>query len=224
MANKKSKRLDDLVFICLEEALSLWQASDQMRVSMGSLWMLSSPKHWTGDEIPLQDFAQQLDALATKYLFLPRDREPAPSDLMITGGEAFGMVNYAIEKALTCSHSLKETQEVTPLIKELEYLLNSRWGYSEHDHPTPERVAGRYRYSAVMAAQRLQRKRVDLVLSERQSMKMIKTARQLISAYSDLMPEFAALMAERHAGHLGSSFGERLSCFEKNFPSLGAVT
>ena len=212
MPHIRPKRSNDLVFICLDEAYSYWQDADEMKVEMAKMVMfVNHPKQWTGDDIHLSTLMELINALAPKYHWNLRNEVADPGDFMVTGGEAFGIVHYAIENALTNSHNLKATQETLPIINDLQEILRSRWSYQEHKEPKVERIAYLYSWSAVMASQRVQGKQVTLDLSEQQKKKIIKTAGDVIKTYADLMPEFSMLMAESHIMSLGKGYGERLA-------------
>jgi hypothetical protein len=208
MPNKRTKRSNDLVFIFLDEATLL---SVGMNLPLTRMSVFSAPGVHRGNDIILTEFVRDLNMLAGKYLCRPNESDELPANFPITGTDAFGIVHYAIEKALVSSHNLKATQEMLPLIEDLESLLKSRWRYADHRSSSPERIAYYYRYSTVMSAQRVQGKRVDLDLEPRQEAKIIKTSERLLATYSYLVPELCSLLAERHAMHLGHSFGEKLS-------------
>lgn len=211
MPHNRPKRSNDLVFIYLEEAFSFWKDSEDMRLPLLRMAMFTSPINWTGEDMLLADLIQTIMNLADKYHWNPRPMPENPGGFMVNGGEAFGLVHYAIEKALVGSHSLKATQETLPIINDLQSILTNRWSYGGHKGPTPERTAYYYTYSAVMAAQRIQGRQVDLNLSPRQQARIIKTATAVNGTYADLMPEICDLMAQSHIMHLGKAFGERLS-------------
>lgn len=211
MPHIRSKRSNDLVFIYLDEAYSFWEDNDDNKIQMLRQAIFTSPKTWSGEDVPFSDLVVAINGLAERYHWIPSPNVGHLGDIMITGGDAFGLVHYAIQKALVGSHSLKATKGALPIINDLHAILLSRWAYADHKHPTPERTAHHYSYSAVMAAQRVQGKRVYLDLSPRQMSKVFRTSIAVNATYSDLMPEFCDLMAQSHIMHLGKAFGERLS-------------
>lgn len=210
MSQNRPKRSNDLVFIYLEEAYSYWKDSEDMKIPMLRLALFTSPKKWTGEDMLLSDFIEAINGLAGKYHWRPRSLAENPGRFMLNGGEAFGIVHYAVEKALVGSHSLKATKETLPILNDLQAILLNRWAYADHQGPTPERTAYHYEWSAVMAAQRVQGRRLSLELSSQQKERIKKTAVDVNAAYGDLMPEFCDLMAHSHIMHLGKGFGERL--------------
>lgn len=210
MPNTRPKRSNDLVFIALEEACSYWEDANELKMEMANMVMFNThPGKWSGDDILLSELIQIFNQLAPKYQWRPRSGAADPGSFMVTGAEAFGIVHYAIEKALTNSHNLKATQETLPIINDLQDILRSRWVYEDHQVHKPGRIEYLYSWSAVMAAQRLQGKQVTLDLSEQQKRKIIKTSSAVVERYADLMPEFCTLMAESHIMTLGKAFGER---------------
>lgn len=209
MPHNRPKCSNDLVFIYLEDAYSYWEDAAEMEMMRRLLF--KSPKAWTGADIPLSELIASFNGLAGKYNFQTRPLTVPVDDVIITGGEAFGIVHHAIDNALVNAQNLKATQETLPLLKDLQDVLVSQWAYEGHVAPNLDKLAYRYTWSAVMTAQRIQGKQVTLEWSAAQNTKIARTAKSVLGSYAELMPEFGTLMAQSHMMHLGSGFGERAS-------------
>lgn len=210
MPHDRPRRSNDLVFIYLEEAYSYWEDDSAEMQTMRSI-LFKSPNGWAGENVRLADLIESLSGLAGKYHCRIRPLELPVGDVMVTGGEAFGIVCYAVDKALVSAHTLKATQETLPILKDLQDYLVSRWDYQDHAEAKLEKLCHRYTWSAVMSAQRIQGRAVTFDWTDAQMARINKTASKVLRSYQHLIPEFQALMAYSHMMHLGGTSGERIA-------------
>lgn len=211
MPHQKSKRSNDLVFIQLESFSFFRDAAIEAGLSLSQLTLLKHPQKWSGEDMTYKQLMDEIGLLAESYAWRRDPAEGENGHLMISGGEAFGIIHYALEQALCSAHSLKAVQETMPLLGDLQDLLKSRWAYEGHKTLAIDKLEARYLWSATMSAQRVLEKQVTLHLAENQKKRLRRTAESVINTYSDLMPEFASSMAEAHIMRLGGNFGEKIA-------------
>lgn len=211
MSKKKWKRSHDLAFIALHDFHRLKESCAIKGIEYSVMMPLTHPETWTGGDISYGDFVSELNEIAVK-LYCPSISIPeAIKHQPVSGGEAFGIIHYCVEKALVSVHSVKGIQDVVGLVKDFQAVLHRHWAYSDDHKVSVKMIASRYQWAAFMGYQQNDSKRPKLEFSPKKIESFTKTASAIMRKYSDLNSLFCEVLSESHALKLGGEYGDRLA-------------